>query len=232
MSSYAGVSGDESSNIIRRPSWARQHALALLAAFSIMLASCSPVLCQAAPELESQVLGDLSLAAVAPVGDDLEIAYADILSFRIPLNAGYLIYERIDSRGVRNLCLANYNSNGIDFELIIDLFPLETESVTSLDMMARGLLSAGTRAQVVGSKGIEVSGLPGFDVTVRGVVYDRVMSKSEIRMVFLTDFSTGITFTLVERQHGPEDHAIAMNGVLATLQFTDLWRKDACIGHN
>jgi len=36
----------------------------------------------AAPELESQVLGDLSLAAVAPVGDDLEIAYADILSFR------------------------------------------------------------------------------------------------------------------------------------------------------
>ena len=108
----------------------------------------------------------------------------------------------------------------------------ETESVTSLDMMARGLLSAGTRAQVVGSKGIEVSGLPGFDVTVRGVVYDRVMPKSEIRMVFLTDFSTGITFTLVERQHGPEDHAIAMNGVLATLQFTDPWRKDACIGHN
>jgi len=101
-----------------------------------------------------------------------------IFSFRIPLNAGYLIYERIDSRGVRNLCLANYNSNGIDFELIIDLFPLETESVTSLDMMARGLLSAGTRAQVVGSKGIEVSGLPGFDVTVRGVVYDRVMPKA------------------------------------------------------
>ena len=90
MSSYAGVSGDESSNIIRRPSWARQHALALLAAFSIMLASCSLFL-PGRTELESQVLGDLSLAAVAPVGDDLEIAYADILSFRIPLNAGYLI---------------------------------------------------------------------------------------------------------------------------------------------
>lgn len=206
--------------------------LTILIVTGIMLASCSPALCQSASKLESQVIGDLSLAVVTPIGEDLEIAYADILSFRVPLNAGYLIYERIDSRGVRNLCLASYNSSGIDFELMIDLFPLETESYTSLDMMARGLLSAGTRAQAIDSKGIEISGVPGFDVTVSGIVYDRIMPKGEIRMVLLTNFSTGITFTLIERQHGPEGHTIAMNGVLSTLQFTDRWRKDDYIGRN
>ncbi|MDD2201847.1 MAG: hypothetical protein PHP20_07040 [Firmicutes bacterium] len=221
MSSYAGVSGDNPTRIIRRSGWARQCALTFLAAIGIMLASCFPALCQSAPTLESQVIGDLSLAVVTPVGDDLEIAYADILSFRVPLNAGYLIYERIDSRGVRNLCLANYNSSGIDFELMIDLFPLETESVTSLDMMARGLLSAGTRSQAIDSRSIEISGVPGFDVTARGIMYDRVMPKGETRMVFLTDFSTGVTLTLVGRQDNPEKHTIAMNGILSTLQFTD-----------
>jgi hypothetical protein len=232
MSSYAGVFGECLSGIIRKSGCTRRYLLTFLAALGIMIATCYPALCQSAPRLESQVIGDLSLAAITPIGDDLEIAYADILSFRIPLNAGYLIYERIDSRGVRNLCLANYNSSGIDFELIIDLFPLETESVTSLDMMARGLLYAGTRAQTIDSRSIEISGLPGFDVTVRGIVYDRVMPKDEIRMVFLTDFSTGITFTLIERQHSPEEHTIAMNGVLSTLQFTDQWRKNACVGLN
>lgn len=231
MSSYAGFFGESSFKMDRRAGRPGRYASVILAAF-IILATCSTALCQSAPQLQSQVIGDLSLTSVTTDEDHLEIIYADSVSFRVPLDAGYLIYERMDSRGIVNLCLAQYSSRGMDFELMVNLFPLEMESVTPLDMMARGLLFAGSRAHTVRSDNIEIAGQPGIDITVSGISYGGIIPRSEIRMVFLTNFDLGVTFTLIEHEHSPQEHANAMNNILSTLEFTSQWRKDAIIGQN
>jgi len=218
LSSYAGSFRECPFKIGRKPNNRTKFAFLFLAVFSIATAICPPALGQ---KVQSQVVGDLTLAVATPVGVDLDIAYADSFSFRIPLNAGYLIYERADSQGVRHLCLSDYNQSGIDFELIVDLFPIDAQSPTSLDALARGLLYAGARAMAIDSKVVEISGRPGFDLTVKGIVYDRIVPQDEIRMVFLTDFDSGLTFTLIEHQHRPEDHANILDKILSTLIFTD-----------
>ena len=167
----------------------------------------------------SELLGPLTLASAQWKGQDLVIHFREGVSFTIPGDAGYMVYERNDGSGVRHLCVSSYNKLGLAFELLIDVFQLDGASVTPIDILGRSILLAGRRGVTVHSDGIELAGLSGFDLTMQGVSYDRQVPATDMRTVFLTDLRTGILFTLVERQHRPAEHVEALDSILATLSF-------------
>lgn len=168
----------------------------------------------------SELLGPLTLASAQWKGQDLVIHFREGVSFTIPGDAGYMVYERNDGSGVRHLCVSSYNKLGLAFELLIDVFQLDGASVTPIDILGRSILLAGRRGVTVHSDGIELAGLSGFDVTMQGVSYDRQAPMTDMRAVFLTNLRTGILFTLVERQHRPAEHVEALDSILATLSLT------------
>ncbi len=196
--------------------------VALGAAALLALALISPCAVSAsAPSIppRSELLGPLTLASAQWEGQDLIIHFREGVSFTIPGDAGYMVYERNDGSGVRHLCVSSYNRLGIAFELLIDVFQLDGAPVTPIDILGRSILLAGRRAVTVHSDGIELAGLSGFDVTVQGVSYDRQAPMTDMRAVFLTNLRTGILFTLVERQHWPAEHVEALDRILATLSL-------------
>ena len=190
---------------------------ALLALSLISLGAVSASASSAPPR--SELLGSLTLASAQWEGQDLIIHFREGVSFTIPGDAGYMVYERNDGSGVRHLCVSSYNKLGLAFELLIDVFQLDGASVTPIDILGRSILSAGRRAVTVNSEGIELAGLSGFDVTMQGVPYDRQAPMTDKRAVFLTNLRTGILFTLVERQHRPAEHVEALDSILATLSL-------------
>jgi hypothetical protein len=165
----------------------------------------------------SELLGPLTLASAQWKGQDLVIHFREGVSFTIPGDAGYMVYERNDGSGVRHLCVSSYNKLGLAFELLIDVFQLDGAPVTPIDILGRSILLAGRRGVTVHSDGIELAGLSGFDVTMQGVSYDRQAPMTDMRAVFLTNLRTGVLFTLVERQHRPAEHVEALDSILATL---------------
>ena len=167
----------------------------------------------------SELLGPLTLASAQWKGQDLVIHFREGVSFTIPGDAGYMVYERNDGSGVRHLCVSSYNKLGLAFELLIDVFQLDGAPMTPIDILGRSILLAGRKAVTVHSDGIELAGLSGFDVTMQGVPYDRQAPMTDMRAVFLTNLRTGILFTLVERQHWPAEHVEALNSILATLSL-------------
>jgi len=190
---------------------------ALLALSLISLGAVSASASSAPPR--SELLGSLTLASAQWEGQDLIIHFREGVSFTIPGDAGYMVYERNDGSGVRHLCVSSYNKLGLAFELLIDVFQLDGAPVTPIDILGRSILSAGRRAVTVNSEGIELAGLSGFDVTMQGVPYDRQAPMTDMRAVFLTNLRTGILFTLVERQHRPAEHVEALDSILATLSL-------------
>ena len=188
---------------------------ALLALSLISLGAVSASASSAPPR--SELLGSLTLASAQWEGQDLIIHFREGVSFTIPGDAGYMVYERNDGSGVRHLCVSSYNKLGLDFELLVDVFQLDGAPVTPIDILGRSILLAGRRAATVHSDGIELAGLSGFDVTMQGVPYDRQAPMTDMRAVFLTNLRTGILFTLVERQHRPAEHVEALDSILATL---------------
>ena len=190
---------------------------ALLALSLISLGAVSASASSAPPR--SELLGSLTLASAQWEGQDLIIHFREGVSFTIPGDAGYMVYERNDGSGVRHLCVSSYNKLGLAFELLIDVFQLDGASVTPIDILGRSILLAGRRGVTVHSDGIELAGLSGFDVTMQGVSYDRQAPMTDMRAVFLTNLRTGILFTLVERQHWPAEHVEALNSILATLSL-------------
>ena len=190
---------------------------ALLALSLISLGAVSASASSAPPR--SELLGSLTLASAQWEGQDLIIHFREGVSFTIPGDAGYMVYERNDGSGVRHLCVSSYNKLGLAFELLIDVFQLDGASVTPIDILGRSILLAGRRGVTVHSDGIELAGLSGFDVTMQGVSYDRQAPMTDMRAVFLTNLRTGVLFTLVERQHRPAEHVEALDSILATLSF-------------
>ena len=188
---------------------------ALLALSLISLGAVSASASSAPPR--SELLGSLTLASAQWEGQDLIIHFREGVSFTIPGDAGYMVYERNDGSGVRHLCVSSYNKLGLDFELLVDVFQLDGAPVTPIDILGRSILLAGRRAATVHSDGIELAGLSGFDVTMQGVPYDRQAPMTDMRAVFLTNLRTGVLFTLVERQHRPAEHVEALDSILATL---------------
>jgi len=188
---------------------------ALLALSLISLGAVSASASSAPPR--SELLGSLTLASAQWEGQDLIIHFREGVSFTIPGDAGYMVYERNDGSGVRHLCVSSYNKLGLAFELLIDVFQLDGASVTPIDILGRSILLAGRRGVTVHSDGIELAGLSGFDVTMQGVSYDRQAPMTDMRAVFLTNLRTGVLFTLVERQHRPAEHVEALDSILATL---------------
>ena len=176
--------------------------------------------CAASAQTRSELLGPLTLASAQWEGTNLTVSFREGVSFTIPGDAGYMVYERNGSGGVRHLCVSSYNKLGLAFELLIDVFQLDGASVTPIDVLGRSILLAGRKAVVVHSDGIELAGLSGFDVTMQGVSYDRQAPMTDMRAVFLTNLRTGILFTLVERQHQPAEHVEALDSILATLSLT------------
>ena len=195
-------------------------ASGVAALLTLALISLGPVSASAssAPP-RSELLGPLTLASAQWEDQDLIIHFREGVSFTIPGDEGYMVYERNDGSGVRHLCVSSYNKLGLAFELLIDVFQLDGAPMTPIDILGRSILFAGRRAVVVYSDGIELAGLSGFDVTMQGVSYDRQAPMTDIRAVFLTDLRTGILFTLVERQHRPAEHAEALDSILATLRL-------------
>ncbi|MGI6130621.1 MAG: hypothetical protein ACOYES_01975 [Bacillota bacterium] len=196
--------------------------VALGAAALLALALVSPCAVSASASSippRSELAGPLTLASAQWEGLNLIISFREGLSFTIPGDAGYMVYERNGSSGMRHLCVSSHNKLGLAFELLIDVFQLDAVPVTPIDILGRSILFAGRRAVVVYSDGIELAGLSGFDVTMQGVSYDRQAPMTDIRAVFLTDLRTGILFTLVERQHRPAEHAEALDSILATLRL-------------
>ncbi|MEA4883409.1 MAG: hypothetical protein VB144_07110 [Clostridia bacterium] len=166
---------------------------------------------------ESQVLGALSLASARTNSSFLEITYGDSFSFKVPLDAGYVVYERNDGRGARHLCLARYNAAGMEFEAVVDMFPLDMELLSPLDILARSILVSGQKTRIVHSDKIEAAGLPGLDISMQGIAYDRYMPVGEMRVVLLTDFTMGMSFTLVEHQANAEIHRAALDDLISTV---------------
>ncbi|MBP7868739.1 MAG: hypothetical protein KA002_01605 [Firmicutes bacterium] len=193
------------------------RAAALLALASISLCAV-PASASSIPP-RSELVGSLTLASAQWEGHDLIMRFREGVSFTIPGDAGYMVYERNDGSGVRHLCVSSYNKLGLAFELLIDVFQLDGAPVTPIDILGRSILSAGRRAVTVNSEGIELAGLSGFDVTMQGVPYDRQAPMTDMRAVFLTNLRTGILFTLVERQHRPAEHVEALDSILATLSL-------------
>ena len=167
----------------------------------------------------SELTGPLTLASAQWEGANLIISFREGISFTIPEDAGYMVYERNGNSGIRHLCVSSYNNLGLAFELLIDVFQLDGAPATPIDILGRSILLSGKRATVVHSDGIELAGLSGFDLTMQGVSYDRQVPVTDMRTVFLTDLRTGILFTLVERQHWPAEHVEALNSILATLSL-------------
>ena len=188
---------------------------ALLALALIPLGAVSASASSAPPR--SELLGSLTLASAQWEGHDLIMRFREGVSFTIPGDAGYMVYERNDGSGVRHLCVSSYNKLGLAFELLIDVFQLDGAPVTPIDILGRSILLAGRRGVTVHSDGIELAGLSGFDVTMQGVSYDRQAPMTDMRAVFLTNLRTGVLFTLVERQHRPAEHVEALDSILATL---------------
>ena len=197
-------------------------AVALGAAALLALALISPCAVSAsAPSIppRSELLGPLTLASAQWEGQDLIIHFREGVSFTIPGDAGYMVYERNDGSDVRHLCVSSYNKLGLDFELLVDVFQLDGAPMTPIDILGRSILLAGRKAVTVHSDGIELAGLSGFDVTMQGVSHDRHAPMTDMRAVFLTNLRTGILFTLVERQHRPAEHVEALDRILATLSL-------------
>lgn len=165
------------------------------------------------------VVGTLSVAEARWAGSDLRINMGGVVSFMIPGSAGYMVYERADTRGTKRLCVARYGASGMEFEIMIDVFALDTDTYTPLDSLGLSILSAGERAEVLDSKKIEVGKAVGLDLTFRGVYVDRQMPKNDARMVMLTDMTNALMFTLVERQPKPEEHREVLDQVLRTVVF-------------
>lgn len=172
---------------------------------------------------KSSVVGKLTLADARWAGTDLRISLGDIVSFMVPGDAGYMIYERTDSRGARRLCLGLYSSSGMEYEITVDLFPLDSTEFSPLDSIGLSILSAGSRAQVVDSGSINIAGTTGLDLTLRGVYVDRQMPQTDARMVLLSDLSQALVFTMVERQPNPAEHKAALDLLLSSLVFSSNW---------
>lgn len=83
----------------------------------------------------SELLGPLTLASAQWKGQDLVIHFREGVSFTIPGDAGYMVYERNDGSGVRHLCVSSYNKLGLDFELLVDVFQLDGAPVTPIDIL-------------------------------------------------------------------------------------------------
>ncbi len=203
-----------------------KHKSSLVAAFSVaallalaVLSPCAVSASASSTPPRSELTGPLTLASAQWAGLNLIISFREGVSFTIPGDAGYMVYERNDNSGMRHLCVSSHNKLGPAFELLIDVFQLDAVPITPIDVLGRSILAAGRRAAVVYSEGIELAGLSGFDVTMRGVSYDRQVPLTDMRAVFLTDLRTGVLFTLVERQHRPAEHAAALDSILATLRL-------------
>ena len=201
----------------RASSRARALLAAILALTLIYSGAASASAASHPPRSELQ--GSLTLASAQWAGSDLMISFREGISFTIPGDAGYMVYERNDKSGVRHLCVSSHNGLGLAFELVIDVFQLDTADMTPIEVMGRSILSAGRRAVVVHSGSIDMAGLCGFDITLRGVPYDRQVPQTDMRSVFLSNLRTGILFTLVERQHRPAEHVEALDSILATLSL-------------
>lgn len=165
------------------------------------------------------IAGPLTLASAQWAASDLIITFREGVRFTLPGNAGYTVYERNDSNGARRLCIASHNESGLAFELLVDVFSLDQAAMTPIDMLGRSILSAGRRVAVVRSTSADAAGLSGFDLILQGVSYDRQVPQTDLRAVFLTDLEIGILFTLVERQHRPDEHTKALDDILATLSL-------------
>lgn len=189
----------------------------------ITAALLGAIISSPAEAAKSSVVGKLTLADVRWAGTDLQISLGDIVSFMVPGNAGYMVYERTDSRGARRLCLGLYSSSGMEYEISVDLFPLDSTEFSPLDAMGLSILSAGSRAKVVDSGSINVAGVTGLDLTLRGVYVDRQMPQTDARMVLLSDLSQALVFTLVERQPKPAEHRAALDLILSSLVFSSKW---------
>ncbi len=166
------------------------------------------------------VVGGLSVAQARWAGTDLRISMGESVSFMVPGNAGYMVYERADARGTKRLCVARYGASGMEFEIIIDLFALDSTAYTPLDALGLGILSAGKRAEVLDSRMIEVGTAVGLDLTFRGVYVDRQLPKNDARMVMLTDMTSALMFVLVERQPKPEAHREVLDQMFRTVVFS------------
>lgn len=166
------------------------------------------------------VVGTLSVAEARWAGSDLRINMGGVVSFMVPGNAGYMVYERADTRGTKHLCIARYGASGMEFEIMIDAFALDTDTYTPLDSLGLSILSAGKRVEVLDSRDIAVGNAVGLDLTFRGAYVDRQLPKNDARMVMLTDMTNALMFTLVERQPKPEEHREALDQVVRTVVFS------------
>ena len=199
-------------------------AVAVLA-FVMMTGAASVASAQTTDSPRTVVVGRLTLAEARWAGTDLRVSMGGLVSFMLPGDAGYMVYERNDMRGVRRFCIAKYGPEGMEFEMTVDLFHLDAYTYTPLDVLGLNILSAGQRVEVVDSRCIEVAGAQGLDLTVRGVYIDRQLPNEEARAVLLTDLVHGLMFTLVERQHRPEEHRKTLDQILQTLVFSTSWVK-------
>lgn len=190
------------------------NTVALTVAALLVLTVISPGTISA-----GELASPLTLASAQWAGFDLIITFREGVCFTLPGDAGYMVYERNDSSGARHLCVSSHNNPDLAFELLVDVFRLDQDAMTPIDVLGRSILSAGRRAKVVSSAGIDVAGFSGFDLTVQGLSFDRQIPLTDLRAVFLTDLRVGILFTLVERQHRPDEHAKALNSILATLRL-------------
>lgn len=172
----------------------------------------------------TRVQGTLTLAAVRALGDAVEISYGDSFAFRVPLEAGYVISESRDRFGQKHLHITNSNASGLDFQVTVDLFPLDDMAYTPLDAMAEMILrSDRSRLNVTESRDIRIAGLHGFELIMTGVTGQTRPVLGETRFVFLTDLNSGIAFQLIGYQPNSSSHRLFLDSILSSLVLKQGW---------